>query len=586
MSLSPSQPPLDRTDAPRVLVVDDSPEVRRAVRRSLRSMGMVVELLSSGEEALSRMREAPPDLVLTDVNMPGMDGFEVLSAIRGDARTATLPVVLMTARDDRPSMRRGMSLGADDYLTKPFTAGEIRETVRARLEHQARVSAVFAARLQRTQAALFAATHSDAETGLPNRTALREALSAAEDGPSPLSILVIEIDRFERLSSALAPRRPERVEQLVRTVAERIQRVAGDGGQVYRLGPSGFAVLHPGPGAAEAAQQLAERVLAEIRQPIDGGGIELRITASAGVAVWEVGGAEGPTACAGHAEVATYNARENGGNHAAVYDGAIHARAYDRLALESSMHRAIERDQFELHYQPQVAAGTGELIGVEALIRWRHPELGMVSPFHFIPIAEETGLIVPIGEWVMRTACAQVARWSEELPGLRVAINLSALQLAQRDLVQTVLSTLETTGLPAAQLKVELTETMMVQAGPDAAARLRSLREAGVSVSIDDFGTGYSSLANLRSFPVGEVKIDRSFVRHVPDDRDNSSIVAAVIEMAHQLGLRVIAEGAEESTQVQFLREHGCDGIQGYYFSKPLPPDEVLPWARVQAHAA
>lgn len=586
MSLSPSQPLLDRADAPRVLVVDDSPEVRRAVGRSLRRMGMVVELLRSGEEALTRMREAPPDLVLTDVNMPGMDGFEVLTAIRGDARTATLPVVLMTGRDDRSSMRRGMSLGADDYLTKPFTAEEVRETVRARLEHRARVSAVFAARLQRTQAALFAATHSDAETGLPNRTALREALKAAEEGPTPLSIVAIEIDRFERLSRALSPLRPERVEQLVQTVAERICRAVGDDGRVYRLGPSGFAVLHPGPADAEAAQALAEHLLAEIRQPIGGDGIELRVTASAGVAVWEAGGAEGPAACAGHAEVAAYNARESGGNHAAVYDGAVHARAYDRLALESSMHRAIERDQFELHYQPQVAAESGALIGVEALIRWRHPELGMVSPFHFIPIAEETGLIVPIGEWVMRTACAQVARWSKDLPGLRVAINLSALQLAQRDLVETVLSILESTGLAAAQLKVELTETMMVQAGPEAAERLRELREAGVGVSIDDFGTGYSSLANLRSFPVGEVKIDRSFVRHLPDDHDNSSIVAAVIEMAHQLGLRVIAEGAEEPTQVDFLRSHGCDGIQGYFFSKPLPPDELLPWARGQACAA
>ncbi len=581
-----SLPPLPRTDAPRVLVIDDSAEVLRAVARSLRSLGMQVELAESGDAGLERVRTLAPDLVLTDVNMPGRDGFEVLSAIRADARTASLPVVLMTARDDRTSMRRGMSLGADDYLTKPFTAQEIRETVRARLEHQARVSAAFAERLQRTQAALFAATHVDADTGLPNRTALREALAKAADCPSTLAILVLELDRFERLQSALSPAGPDRVDQVIAAIAARLSRVLGEAGRAFRLGPSRFAVLHAGVPDAAAAEELAASLLAEIRQPIASDSIELRVTASAGVAFWQRGGEHAPAQCAGHAEAAAFAARESGGNHVAIYDGAIHARAYSRLALESSMHRAIERDQLELHYQPQVSARTGELVGVEALIRWRHPELGMVSPFHFIPIAEETGLIVPIGEWVLRTACAQVARWSaEELPGLRVAVNLSALQLAQPDLVEIVLSALEETGLPARQLKLELTESMMVQAGPEAAERLRTLRAVGVGVSIDDFGTGYSSLANLRSFPVGELKIDRSFVRHVPDDRDNCSIVGAVIEMAHQLGLRVIAEGVEDAQQLEFLRERGCDDIQGYYFSKPVPATELVPWARVRSAA-
>ncbi|MEC7525135.1 MAG: EAL domain-containing protein [Myxococcota bacterium] len=571
---------------PRVLVIEDTAEVRRAVKRSLKSLGMDVEVAASGEEGLRLLDALRPSLVLTDVNMPGMDGFEVLAAIREHPRCATIPVVLMTARDDRASVRRGMGMGADDYLTKPFTAQEIRETVQARLAHHSRLTTAFASRLRKTQAALWQATHHDAETGLPNRTAYRTHLEAAELGPSPLAVMVLELDRFDRLQSAFHPMQPEMVDSVVREIAMRVRRVVAEEGQVFRLGGSRFAVLYAGARDAIGAEAVADCLLGEVRQPFTMDDLELRVTGSVGVAMWDSGGDESAFAVAAHAEAAAFNARESGGNHATMYDPQQHDRAYNRLVLESSMHRALERQQFALHYQPQVAADTGELRGVEALIRWHHPELGMVSPFHFIPIAEETGLIVDIGRWVLEESCRQVAAWKDELPGLKVAVNLSALQLRDEGLADTIMQILETTGVPAAQLKLELTESMMVQAGEQAAKSLRRLRDHGCGVSIDDFGTGYSSLKNLRSFPVGEVKIDRSFVRHVPEDRDNCSIVHAVIDMAHQLGLRVIAEGVEEVPQLEFLRQQGCDDIQGYYYSKPLPPAEFAEWARGFAEKA
>lgn len=576
--------PVPTEARPRILVIEDAAAVRRAVRRSLARLGMDIELASCGEEGLARIGEAPPSLVLCDVNLPGMDGFAVLDAIRSDATAATVPVVLMTGLDDRASMRRGMTAGADDYLTKPFTASELQQTVQARLAHHRRLNAQYVTRLQKTEDLLWQAQHHDPETGLPNRTTFRSHLEAAEIGPSPLAIMVLDLDRFDRLKSAFHLEHPDIVDNVLGHVAQRLRHVVGTDGAVFRLGNSRFGVLYAGARDALGAEAIADCLLGEVRRPVGNDALELRVTASVGVAMWETGG-ESPFAVATQAESAAVHARETGGNHASVYDPGRHEGAYNRLVLESSMHRALQREQFELHYQPQVRTTTGELLGVESLIRWRHPELGLVSPFHFIPIAEETGLIVEIGRWVLETSCAQVMQWGDALPDMKVSVNLSALQLSDTRLVDTVEAVLARTGLPAARLKLELTETMMVQAGERADRALRQLKELGVGLSIDDFGTGYSSLKNLRSFPVGEVKIDRSFVRHVPEDRDNCSIVSSVIEMAHKLGLRVIAEGVEDQSQLEFLRQKRCDEIQGYFFAKPLPPDELVAWALARAAA-
>lgn len=579
---SGSQAPSAGVDAPPlILVIEDTEVMRRSVERSLAGQDMVVAVAATGEEGLALARKLRPALILTDVNMPGIDGFEVLEAIRADPILATTPVVLMTARDDRASIRRGMALGADDYLTKPFTTAEIRETVEARLAHHQRLHAAFSTRLKKAQAALWFAKHHDSESGLPNRTAFRSHLEAVELDPAPMVVMVVALDRFDRLHSAFHATRPEVLEAVIRDASMRIARVVGDEGLVFRIGSSRFAILYGAARDAAEAEGVADAVLSDLRLPMGGNELELRVTGSAGVAMWSAGG-ERAVAAAAHAEAAAFHSGQSGGNHTELYDPTLHDRAFSRLVLESSMHRALEREQFELYYQPQVCARTGALRGVEALIRWHHPQLGMVSPFHFIPVAEETGLIVDIGRWVLRTACAEVASWADDLPGLRVAVNLSALQLKEERLSIEVMRIIEETGLPAEKLKLELTESMMIQAGDWAGASLRTLRDQGVGISIDDFGTGYSSLSNLRSFPIAELKIDRSFVRHLPDDREAASIVKAVIDMAHQLGLRVIAEGVEELEQLEFLRAEGCDDIQGYYYSKPIPASELRAWAHEQ----
>jgi EAL domain-containing protein (putative c-di-GMP-specific phosphodiesterase class I)/PleD family two-component response regulator len=566
--------------SPRILVVEDTDAVRRAVIRSLKAAEMDVTGVASGEDALDTLAWLHPDVILTDVNMPGIDGFEVLRLVRENPRTATIPVVLMTARDDRASVRRGMRMGADDYLTKPFTSQEIRETVVARLEHHGRLNAAYAKRLERTRAKLEEESHIDPESGLPNRRAFRERLEHPKHGDGE-TVLVIELDRFDRLQSAF-PQQASVLEELVVTMAQRVQRVAPEGSELFRVADGRFALV----AACRDVDSLPEAILAAIRQPHGDETLELRLTASIGASCWPAHDTS-LAACANHAEAAAYHARENGGNHVSVYDAELHDRALNWLQLESSLHRALDRQEFEVHYQPQVETSTGRIVGVEALVRWNHPELGRISPFHFIPIAEETGLIVPIGAWVLEEACRQAAEWLEELPGLVVAVNLSAAQLGDATaLVATVEGAIQGAGIAASNLTLELTETMMVQAGSEAAAAMKALREQGVGVAIDDFGTGYSSLSNLRSFPVNEVKIDRSFIRHLPDDRDNCSIVDAVIDMAHRLRLRVVAEGVEELDQLDYLRARECDEIQGYFFSKPLPPSEFITWARSFATAA
>ena len=548
----------------RALVIEDATEVRRAVERNLRALGIDAAGASTGEEGLTILGGSAFDLLVLDINMPGMDGFEVLRAVRADPRTATLPVILMTARDDRASVRQGMSLGADDYLTKPFTAEELRETVLARLAHRSRLDA-------RARDEVRRAAHTDRETGLRNAAAYADVL-ARPDGRTSAGILAIELDRFERLRATFPPE--QRVaEQVLAEVIERLRSLLPEGSELFRVAPSRFATTVPD----DFAMSIAERVVAAMRTPVTVGSLEARLTASVGVGLWPEHAPQRRTA-ADHAHAAMIHARDSGGNLATAYDASFHNRAYSRMMLESDLSRALARGQLELHYQPQVGAGGGDVVGVEALIRWRHPELGMVSPLSFIPIAEETGLIREIGAWVLRTACADAQRWSPDVPGLRVSVNLSAVQLAA-GIAELVRDTLDVTQLDGRRLKLELTETMMVHASPTTSKELGELRGLGVEISIDDFGTGYSSLTNLCAFPIGEVKIDRSFVRHVPDDRDNCSIVTAVIEMAHSLGLKVVAEGVEDRRQLEFLRQRGCDVIQGYYFAKPLPGPELLEWA-------
>jgi EAL domain-containing protein (putative c-di-GMP-specific phosphodiesterase class I) len=271
-----------------------------------------------------------------------------------------------------------------------------------------------------------------------------------------------------------------------------------------------------------------------------------------------------------------YRAKDQGRGNYQFYSSQMNKHTFERLAMESSLRKAVEHGDFLLHYQPKLHLGTGAVTGVEALVRWRHPDLGMVSPAQFIPLAEESGLIGRIGDWVLRTACEQARKWSEAgLPALRIAVNLSARQFAQKNLVADIARIMEETGIPADSLELEITESLMMQNPEQVAQILHKLRTMGIHLSIDDFGTGYSSLGYLKRFPINCVKVDRSFIKDIPNDKDDMAITRGVIALGHSLRLKVVAEGVETAAQQDFLHENGCDEMQGYLFSRPLPAEDV-----------
>jgi len=333
-------------------------------------------------------------------------------------------------------------------------------------------------------------------------------------------------------------------------------------------------------GQENRAALVAEKILLAISRSVTLNAVEFRITASLGISMFPDHGSDERDLLK-HADMAMYRAKEDGRNLFRFYNDQLGANSLERLTLESSLRHALEHSEFLLHYQPKIDLKNGSIAGVEALLRWQHPELGTVPPAKFIPIAEELGLIVPIGEWVLRTACAQHALWRQAricAPG--IAVNLSPRQFGDDLLLETIESILAETGMPADQLQLEITESSLMQNPKAALETLTALKKIGVRLAIDDFGTGYSSLSNLKFFPVDTIKVDRSFVRNLPYDADDTGIMDAIITMGRTLGMTVVAEGVETREQAEFLRAHRCDQFQGFYFSKAVPADEVAAMLR------
>jgi len=428
--------------------------------------------------------------------------------------------------------------------------------------------------------------HFDELTGLPNRTmfmhTLQRALSLAQRRNKSFAIFFIDLDRFKNINDSLGH---EAGDQLLQDVARRLRHHLRESDTVARLGGDEFVVLVEDCVDERELDAIAQNILNAVGRPYMLSGQEYHVTGSIGISTYPADGQD-PAALLKNADIAMYLAKDHGKNNFQFYSAQQNAHSFERLALESSLRHALERAEFMLHFQPKVDIAGGHIVGVEALLRWNHPDLQMVMPNQFIPLAEETGLIVPIGRWVLRAACAQSVAWQREgLPPLRIAVNLSARQFAHDGLLQDVADIIEETGLAPGGLEVEITESMVMQNPERAVTTLTRLREMGISVSIDDFGTGYSSLGYLKRFPVDNVKVDRSFIKDLPHDQDDAAITRAVIAMAQSLRMRVIAEGVETGEQLSFLREHGCDECQGYYLSRPLPASEfallVRSWPRL-----
>ncbi|MSQ87779.1 MAG: bifunctional diguanylate cyclase/phosphodiesterase [Betaproteobacteria bacterium] len=345
---------------------------------------------------------------------------------------------------------------------------------------------------------------------------------------------------------------------------------------VSRLGGDEFMVLIEGPPRPADVAEVAQKILAAVARPVLLEPQEFHLTASIGISVCP-GDGDDLQSLMKNADTAMYRAKEQGKNNFQFYSAQINVHTLERIALESDLRHALEREEFLLHYQPKVDVGSNRIVGMEALVRWQRPGQELIAPARFIPLAEETGLIVPIGEWVLKTACLQNKAWQDQgLPRLRIAVNLSPRQFAHPSLLQDVARVLAETGLDPIWLEFEITESMVIRDPEHAVSLLRSLKEMGIHLSIDDFGTGYSSLSYLKRFPLNSVKIDRSFIQDLPGDSNHTEITQAIIAMAHSLRLGAIAEGVETEEQLRFLRLHGCNQMQGYLFSKPLPADQFL----------
>lgn len=415
----------------------------------------------------------------------------------------------------------------------------------------------------------------DELTGLPNRALftqlLEQALSESKFAQKQVAVLFIDLDRFKLINDSLGHNSGDFV---LRQIAKRLTEVLPRRGTIARFGGDEFVVLMRDCGIPAEAASAAQKMLAAIAQLLQIEGNEYQLTASIGISAFP-GDGENAQTILKHADVAMSRAKEQGKNNYQFYSSQMNKHSFERLVLERFLRHALEQGEFEVYYQPKINLVTGCVTGMEALLRWMQPAMGMISPVKFIPLAEETGLIVPIGAWVLRAACAQNRAWQlQGLPPLRVAVNLSARQFADDDLHAIIVSILAETELAPEFLELEITESVTMDNPEHAAALLHRLKALGISLAIDDFGTGYSSLSYLKKFPIDNVKIDRSFIMNIPDDEDDIAITKAVIAMAHSLRLKVIAEGVESERHATFLREQGCDEAQGYLFGKPMPADE------------
>ncbi|HJV03035.1 MAG TPA: EAL domain-containing protein [Burkholderiaceae bacterium] len=551
--------PLSDEDMPQVLVVDDDRSTRSTLRYTLQRDGFRVEEAADGAQALAMLKRFQPDVILMDAVMPVMDGFTACARMQELPGGSGIPVLMITALQDNSSVERAFAAGASDYIPKPIHYAVLSQRVRRIIEGN------------RAEKRIRHLAFNDLLTGLPNRTLffdlLGQSIEAAGAAGGQVAVLFMDLDRFKYVNDNLGHDVGDR---LLQAVAQRVRHSVRNVDTVARLGGDEFTVVLSdldGPGAAAAAAHNICRMLAT---PFQIDGHDIFVTSSVGIAMYPHDGADVATLVK-HADSAMYRAKKTNTGFQ-FYEASMEQSISEHVRLESDLRRALELEQLEVYYQPQSSFATGQIVAMEALVRWRHPTRGMVSPAEFIPLAEETGIIKPLGDWVLRTACAQLKAWHNEgLPPLRVAVNLSVRQLLQKDFSRTVEAVLADTGLAPHLLELEITESTLMENAQDTLTALHRLRSLGVRLSIDDFGTGYSSLSYLKRFPVDIIKIDRSFVRDVPQDADDAAIVTAIIALAHSLRLEVVAEGVETAAQLHFLQARHCDLLQGYHLSPAIP---------------
>jgi diguanylate cyclase len=546
----------------RVLLVEDNEGDARLLREMFgkeRPSSFEMTHVLNMREAVIHMAKGEVDIVLLDLGLPDAYGLE--SVQQAHAAAPGIPLIVLTGLDDEVLAAKAMKAGAQDYLIK----GQVENRALPRaLRH-----AIDRHRIQ--VETTYIAQH-DAVTNLPNRVVLNDrisqAISLARRRKGTIAVVFLDLDRFKYINDSLGHAIGD---GLLQSVSLRLMASVRDSDTVTRQGGDEFVILLSEIASSQDAAKSAKRILLSLTAPHFIGGHELHIDGSIGISVYPVDGEDAETLIK-NADTAMYHAKENGRNNFQYFTAEMNVKVVARQSLEASLRRALEREEFLLHYQPKVNLNTGEITSVEALIRWQQPDRGLVSPAQFVPIAEDSGLIVPIGRWVLREACRQTRAWQDAgLPAIPTAVNVSSAEFRKTDFVESVQTILKETGLEARYLELELTESVLMDDAKFTAPVLQALKGMGIRLAADDFGTGYSSLSYLRQFPIDILKIDRSFINQITADCDGSTIVDAIISMGKSLKHVVVAEGIETQEQRAYLQAHHCQEGQGYLFSRPLP---------------
>ena len=565
---------------PKLLIIDDELQIRSLL---VDLLGPVYDCseASSAEDALTALSHETFDLVISDIDMGGMSGLELVPRVHSLAPDTV--VVMISGNQDIEFAINALRVGAFDYITKPIDIRHVEASVERALKHGSLLKEKRLYKeqiehlLQQRTAEVDWLAYYDTVTQLPNRALfedrLTQAVAIARAKDESLAVLFISLDQFKKVNDSLGHGPGD---SLLREFAERLKSCISKSDTVARFGGDEFALLGTHTDGTKDIIETIGMLSQVLKFSFDLPGHEVYATASVGVSLFPFDGDDSQTLLK-NAGAALYKAKKSGGANYQFFTSDMHELATRRLALETNLRRAIQNEEFLIHYQPRVSVDSLAITGVEALVRWQHPQLGLVSPAEFIPLAEDTGLIVPIGEWVLRKACLQSREWQERgFAPIQMSVNISARQFHERDLSETVIRILDETGLAAKHLDLELTESSIMQNSEFAAGVLDRLKSMGINISIDDFGTGFSSLASLKRLPIDVLKIDKSFVRDVTTDPDDAALVMAIITLAHNLRLKVIAEGVETAEQLRFLQLLRCDEIQGYFFSRPRAAEDLV----------
>lgn len=556
----------------RILVIEQPGPSRASMVALIESAGYTTITADQGSVGIS-MAQQRPNLVVCGWDLGDMDGHGVLTALRQDAELMLIPFVLVTDRGDRNHLRRSMELGADDCIVRPFSDAELTGAIATRLRLQAALTNRYVSILRNAAERLNRLAHYDSLTDLPNHRLLyqrmSQAISATQGQEHQIALLSLSLDRLRQVNNILGYRAGD---ELLKAASKRLMASLPQGTTLARLTANQFAIVLVDYADEAAIRQVADNLMDALSRPFSLPGQEVFMTTSIGVAVYPFDSTD-LNVLLRQAEAALDCAKRQKSSYCQFYRSDMPVASDQQIKLETWLRYALERDEFEVHYQPQLSLTSGRIEGVEALIRWRHPEQGYISPVEFIPLAEETGLIVPIGQWVLETVCQQAQQWHTHGLGLRhVSVNLSSVQFNQSDLTGQIASILKAHQLAPHFLELEITETALMQDADAAVDTLQQLKAQGIRLAVDDFGTGYSSLSYLKQLPIDTLKIDNCFVRGVVSDPKNQVILTSAIDMGHQLGLSIVAEGVETEAEQAFLSQHRCDYVQGYLLGRPMPP--------------